>query len=211
MKRLLLALSLAPVCALAQLPNDQPEPPKSPRDERPRDTPDVPPELRERFREAREKAMQDPKVRRLREEMEKSAAAFREAMRDAMLRADPGLADALKKWNDRPGKPGKWGKPGDNPPGGGGFGFLSEGDRERFLAAREKAKDDPAVIAARDKRDQAKTPEERMQAAKEFHEAMRAALLKVDPTLAPILDRIKPPGPPKKPEPADTAGPMATE
>ncbi len=199
MKRIALLLSLLPVCAFAEpaAVTDQGPAPR-PAGDRPRDMPDVPPELRERFREAREKALDDSKVRRLREEMEKSAKAFREAMRDAMLRADPGLAEALKNWKDRPGRPGKWDKP-DNRPPGGGFESLSEGDRQRLMDAREKAKDDPAVVAAREKRDNAKTPEERMQASKEFHDAMRAALLKQDPTLGPVLDRIKPPTPPKPP------------
>jgi hypothetical protein len=43
-------------------------------------------------------------------------------------------------------------------------------------------KDDPAVRA---------TDEKRKRANDEYHEALRAAILKQDPSLAPILDRIR--------------------
>ena len=43
-------------------------------------------------------------------------------------------------------------------------------------------KNDPAVRAANEKRKRAND---------EYHEALRAAILKRDPSLAPILDRIR--------------------
>jgi hypothetical protein len=72
------------------------------------------------------------------------------------------------------------------------------------MAAREQAKNDPAVQAAETLKQNAKTPEERQAAMEQFHKAMQAALLKADPTLGPILDQMKPPqGGPRKGEKGD--------
>ncbi|MEI6033341.1 MAG: hypothetical protein WCS65_03545 [Verrucomicrobiae bacterium] len=155
----------------------------------------MPPELRARFEAARAKAMQDPAVLELKKKADASAEEFRKAMREAMMKADPGLADLMKeqmgKWRD--GKDGKR----DEPPG---FSNLSDNDRQKLMAAREKAKSDPALQSAEAKKNEAKTPEERHAAMEEFHKAMKAAILKADPTLAPILEQLKPPqGQPPKP------------
>jgi hypothetical protein len=156
----------------------------------------LPPELRERFEAAREKAMQDPAIQELRKKADTAAEDFRKAMREAMMKADPGLADVLK---DRMGGKPPGGKDGKRD-GGPGFANLSEGDRQKLMAAREKAKTDPAVQAAEAKKQAAKSPEERRAAGEEFHKAMKEALLKADPSLGPIIDQLKPPqGPPKPP------------
>src|SRR2546425_357254 len=69
----------------------------------------------------------------------------------------------------------------DGAPGGGkafgpGFENLTPEEREKLLAARQKVKDEPDVVAAREKM---------QQAAEEFRETLKAALLKADPTLGP--------------------------
>jgi len=156
----------------------------------------LPPELRERFEAARAKAMQDPAVQELKKKADASADEFRKAMRAAMMKADPGLAEIMKAQMEKS-RGGKDGKRGEPP----GFANLSEGDRQKLKAAHEKAMSDPAVVAAEAKKAEAKTPEERHAARGEFHQAMKAALLKADPTIGPILDQLKPPqGPlPSKP------------
>jgi hypothetical protein len=60
---------------------------------------------------------------------------------------------------------------------------LSEDERARLKAAHQKAMADPAVRAAREKFRQAR---------REFREIMRPALLKADPSLQPILDKMRP-------------------
>ena len=67
---------------------------------------------------------------------------------------------------------------------------LTPDERKKVQAARRKAKEDPAVKAAREKVEQA---------AKEFQAAMEAAMLKDDPSLKPILDKIPKPSPPPEP------------
>jgi membrane protein involved in colicin uptake len=162
----------------------------------------LPPELRARFEAAHAKAMQDPAVQELKRKADASAQEFRKAMREAMMKADPGLAEAMKAQMGAKFHGGKDGKPGEPP----GLANLSEGDRQKLKAAREKAKDDPTVQAAEAKKQAAKTPEEHRAARQEFHKAMHDALLKADPTIGPILDQLKPPQGPPPPTPGSTPG-----
>lgn len=166
--------------------------------------PEPTPELRQRFEAARDTAMKDPKIQELKKTADQANATFRKAMREAMIQADPGLAEIIKdrikdgmKDGKKDGKKEgvkdrmkKDGKAGDRP----GFGNLSDADRQKLMAAREQAKNDPAVQAAETLKQNAKTPEERQAAMEQFHKAMKAALLKADPTLGPILDQMKPQG-----------------
>ena len=65
---------------------------------------------------------------------------------------------------------------------------LSDDERARLRAAHQKAMQDPAVQAAREKLRQAR---------REFREVLRPALLKADPSIQPILDKIRPERPEK--------------
>jgi membrane-bound lytic murein transglycosylase B len=60
---------------------------------------------------------------------------------------------------------------------------LNEEERSKLKAAHQKAMADPAVWAAREKLRQAR---------REFREIMRPALLKADPSLQPILEKMRP-------------------
>src|SRR6185312_1681606 len=60
---------------------------------------------------------------------------------------------------------------------------LTEEERSRLKAAHQKAMADPAVRAAR---------ERLRQARREFREVLKPALLKADPTIQPILDKMRP-------------------
>jgi hypothetical protein len=62
------------------------------------------------------------------------------------------------------------------------FANLTEDERARLRAAHEKAMQDPTVQAAREKLRQAR---------KEFREIVRPALLKADPSIQPILDKLR--------------------
>jgi uncharacterized protein YhaN len=59
---------------------------------------------------------------------------------------------------------------------------LNEEERSRLKAAHQKAMADPAVQAARDRLRQAR---------REFREVMRPAMLKADPSIQPILDKVR--------------------
>jgi Spy/CpxP family protein refolding chaperone len=60
---------------------------------------------------------------------------------------------------------------------------LTDEERAKLKAAHQKAMEDPAVRAAEEKLRQAR---------REFREVMRPALLKADPTIQPILDKLRP-------------------
>ncbi len=175
----------------------------------------LPPEIKARFQSAREKAQQDPKIQELRQNADKANQEFFKAMREKMQEIDPGLGELIKKQagggrkegakdlNDRPA-----GKDGTPP----GLGSMTEDERQKFMAAREKAKNDPAVVAAEKKKEDAKTPEDRKAAATEFRKAMKDAILKSDPSVAPLLEKIGPkPPPPAPPGPGGDGEMMAPQ
>lgn len=171
------------------------------------------PEDRARFGAAREKAMQSPEIQELKKLTDKANRDFFEAMRKKMLEIDPGLADIIKKLEvDKKGRPdGKMDKDGkgekgkmDRKGGGGpppppGLANLTDAEKEKLMAARAKAKEDPAVKAAEQAKEAAKSPEERKAAMQAYRDAMHQAMLKADPTVEPILKKLGPPPPPKGP------------
>jgi hypothetical protein len=59
---------------------------------------------------------------------------------------------------------------------------LTEEERSKLKAAHQKAMADPAVWAARDRLRQAR---------REFREVLRPALLKADPSIQPILEKMR--------------------
>jgi len=59
---------------------------------------------------------------------------------------------------------------------------LTDEERSRLKAAHRKAMSDPTVQAARDRLKQAR---------REFREVLRPALLKADPSIQPILEKMR--------------------
>lgn len=167
----------------------------------------LPPEVRQRFEAAREKALQDPKVKELHANVEKANREFFDAMRARMKEIDPGLADIVRQYA-------REGKGPKNPPErrgegrGPGFGNLSDAEKQQLLAAREKAKSDPTVVAAEKMKSEAATPEARQAAADVFRQAMHTALLKADPAIGPVLEKLGP-KPPAAPGPGGDGEMMA--
>jgi len=156
----------------------------------------LPPDIRQRFEAAREKALQDPKIQELRKEADRANGEFFKAMREKMMELDPGLAEIVKKqameggkgWKDRKG-------PGGPP----GMGSLSEDEHKKLMAAREKAKADPSVQAAEKKKESAQSPEDRKTASEEYRKTMHEAILRADPSVAPLLEKMAPKPPPPAP------------
>lgn len=163
----------------------------------------LPEEVRTQFKEAREEAMKDPKIQALREKAEAASKELRDAMREAIATKNPELAaklgDFVKSKNKESGTKEKKLRP------AGGMESeiqkLPPAERDRLQAAREIAKQAPAVQSAEAAMKSAQTPESRREAANMFHKAMREAMLTADPSLADVLDKIKP----AKAEPSPTA------
>jgi hypothetical protein len=65
-----------------------------------------------------------------------------------------------------------------------GLANLSPEERQKVQAARRKAMQEPSVQAAREKM---------RQAHEEFRDAMHGAMLKADPSIQPILNKIPAP------------------
>jgi Spy/CpxP family protein refolding chaperone len=62
------------------------------------------------------------------------------------------------------------------------FANLTDDERARLRNAHQKAMTDPAVQAAR---------ERLRQSRREFREVLRPAMLKADPSIQPILDKLR--------------------
>ena len=137
------------------------------------------PEVRKKFDAAREKALKDPELQQLRKGAEDANKKFFEAMRKKMVEIDPSLAEFGKRQSERAAE---WR----------GYASLSDKEREQLRAARNIAKQDPAVQEAEKKRDSANTPEERKAASDAYRKAIGDAMLKADPSLAPVLEKLKP-------------------
>lgn len=163
----------------------------------------LPEDVRNRFKEAREEAMNDPKIQALREKAEAAGKELRDAVREAIAAKDPDLAsqlsEVLKTREKDSGAKEKKFRPGAQIETA--IQKLPPAERDRLTAAREIAKQAPAVQSAEAAMKAAQTPEARREAAKNFHKAMRDAMITADPSLADILDKIKPPKPDTMPTP----------
>jgi hypothetical protein len=145
----------------------------------------------QRLAAAKDKAKNDPTVRSLKEARDAVDKQLESAMNAAIVAADPGLAPTLEKvkqsrdrargMRDR-------------------FESLTPEQREQLKAARQAAQDDPEVMAAREKMRAADSPEARREAGRAMQEAMKAAAIKKNPDLAPLLEQLgPPPGEPRGP------------
>ncbi len=157
------------------------------------------PDEAKRLGEARKKAEQDSTVRSLLEARRAIDQQLEGAMNAAILSADPSLAPVLEKVK---GARGRFEGMRDR------FKSLTEEERKALKTARDAAKDDPSVVAAREKLKNATTPEAKREAGRAMYEAMQAAMTKQNAALAPLLQKLGPPPPPPG-EPPMPGGPGA--
>jgi hypothetical protein len=142
----------------------------------------VPEETRQRFLAAREKALEDPKLQRMRRNAQRANRDFFKAMRTKMLEIDPGLADLVRKVSMQFRARRAWSEARVN--------ALSDEERQKLLSLMARVEDDPAVAAAEKKRWDAVTTAERKTAFEAYRQAVSNAIVKVDPSIAPILDKL---------------------
>lgn len=179
---------------------------------------------RAQLKTAHDKAIQqNPSLDRAMKDARQAMEKARKDLHDAMVAADPSVAPILAKIEFRkPGggsgrhgvsSPGNHGEDGDaavgykewkhhGPPPG--MANLTEQERGILKAAHERIKTDPAVVSAREALKSATTPEARRAAHEALRQAADAALLKIDPSLGPILEKLHQDGPPP---PSSTASP----
>lgn len=158
----------------------------------------MPEEMRTRFEAAREEVLKDPELQALKKKAEEAGKEFRDAMREAMTERDPELSEKVRTFfEERKKNAGDHPKPRKEFQAESKKPLITPEQRDRMEKAREIAKQAPAVQSAEAKLQAATTPEERREAGKEFHEAMRNAILTADPALADLLDKKHPPLPPE--------------
>ena len=154
---------------------------------------DMTPEEREKLKAAREKAMQDPKVQSAVENLKTAGEAFRAARKQALLAADSSLGPILDKIDAAIKQNAPGGQAGGPKPGGpnaerGGrmmeqaLNSLTPEEREKVKAASEKIKDNPDVVAARQKM---------AEAEKQFQSVLHDALIAADPSIEPLLQKME--------------------
>jgi len=157
----------------------------------------LPPEEMQRLAAAKEKAKNDPTVRSLQEARTAIDTQLENAMRAAMMAADPTLGPVLDKIKEaRARAKGMRDR----------FESLTPEQKESLKAARESVKNDPAVQAAREKIRAAQGPEAKKDATRELLQATKAAVLKQNPELEPLLDRLGPPRHDRMPPPSAQVG-----
>lgn len=71
-----------------------------------------------------------------------------------------------------------------------GMANLTESEREQVKALHEQVKLDPSVVSAHEAFQKASTPEERHAAEETFRKAVHDAMIKADPGIEPILEKL---------------------
>lgn len=177
------------------------------------------PEQREKLREALRGVWTDPAVINAREEVKHASEAYQAAIKAAVERADPSVADLLSKVQGTgmmgampPGGPG--GPGGPNGPGGPGSpngtpmrgfdqqirppGFLdglSPEAREKFRKTEEDAMNSEAVKSARAELDQIREEDEalrrkRVEAHRKLRKVTVEEMIRIDPAIAAMQKRL---------------------
>ncbi|MFZ0434674.1 MAG: hypothetical protein WAL87_01680 [Chthoniobacterales bacterium] len=168
---------------------------------------------RAQLKAAHDAAIQkDPSLEQAMEAARQAMEKARKAMNDAMIAVDPSVEPILAKIAPpkRGGGPGPGHPPGNQAgqgsatnavrpwkhdgPGPKGMAKLTESERQQLKALHEQVKNDTSVIAAREARKAATTPEARKEAEQAMHQAVRNAVIAVDPSIAPVLEKLKPSG-----------------
>ncbi len=153
----------------------------------------------QKLAQAREKVKNDPSIKSLRQSRDAIEEQLQNAMNAAILAADPSLAPVLERIKQSRARAKDMSET---------FESLTSEQKEALKAAREAAKQDPAVVAARQKMKSATDPQAKREAGREMHQVMKAAMLKQNPSLAPLLEKMGPPPGGGPGGPGDLGGPQ---
>jgi hypothetical protein len=108
---------------------------------------------------------------------------FFKTMRTKMLEIDPELADIVKKRSVERKAHRAWGDQG-------GLDGLSDDERQKLLSVMEQVDSDPAVEAANKKRWEASSADDPRIRPRRLSPSVARCHGKVDPSIAPILDKL---------------------
>lgn len=211
-----LLLATSPLSLRAQNTNAQATPPPPPKGGGHGPMANLSEDERAQVKAAHDKAIQqnpalDQKMKAAQQAMEEA----RKSMHEAMIAVDPTVEPILAKM-----MPPKWGGKHEGGPGNAngqvrgvapgstnsngwqqaghheppGMANLSETERQQLKSLHEQVKTDPSVIAARQAKQGATTPEARNAAEEALHQAMHDAMIKADPSVEAILSKLHPSG-----------------
>ena len=207
------ALLIPSLSAQTSNSTNTPPPPPPPGEHRGGSMAKLTPAEMAQLKAAHDKAIaQDPSLEQNMKDAFESMEKARAAMHDALLKADPTIGTILDKIT-----PPKWGHEPRHPEGPAqtnssatnsatipdrkqerhglppGFANLTDAEKAQLKAAHEATKNDPAVEAAKQAMKSSTSPQDRQAAMETLHKAMHDALLKADPTIGPLLEKIRPP------------------
>lgn len=160
-------------------------------------------EIQKRFAELSAKVNGQTEIRKLREELESAQKAYQAAFEEAMTKEDAEIMSAYRSWREAAMEHFH------NPPAevsrtkeSSGYDKLTDEEKKRLFEARKQAGEAASVKDARQKRNAAKTEDERKAAETEYKAELRKAMLEIDSKLGDLLDKLegreKPPVAPTK-------------
>ena len=168
-------------------------------------------EDREKLRNALRDVWTDPEVLSAREEVKRAGESFQEAVKEAVAKSDPAVADLIakahaasdsdKRRHPGSGGPKKYGqrRSGEIPLGPPGFlEKLPKEKRERFNEVQKQAQSAPSVLAAKSKLEEIQEESEavrerRMRALWEVRREVLRTMVEIDPELQGFLGRLTEP------------------
>lgn len=135
---------------------------------------------------ARIAAQKDPAVREAMRQHRMDSRQFHQLIRDTMIKEDPSVAPILEKLGNKGRQFGEaWKQQ---------FSKLTPEEQSKMRNAHQMAMKDPSVVTAREQFQQANSPEQRREAAKNMGASVKKAMIKADPSVAPLIEKMRPRG-----------------
>ena len=145
-----------------------------------------------KFAELSAKVNDQPEIRKLKADLEAAQKSYQTAFEAAMTKEDAEIMSAYRSWKEAAMESFQ------HPVSGvakakvtSGYDKLTDEEKKRLFEARKQAAEAPAVKDARQKRNAAKSEDERKVAETEYKTELRKAMLEIDPKLGDMLDKLE--------------------
>jgi DNA repair exonuclease SbcCD ATPase subunit len=148
-------------------------------------------EVRQKVMEASKEINGSPELKKLKADLDNAQNAYTEAFEAALVKKDPELAAKYKQLREATMERFRAPRPEAAAKLPSGYDTLSEEEKKKLFEARKQAMESPALKDARQKRNAAKTEEERKTAEQEYKTALRSAMMEVDAKLEGLLDKLE--------------------
>lgn len=149
-------------------------------------------EILREFSDLSRKINENPEISALREKLREAHLAYQTAFDAAAAKENPQLLAKYKALNEsRIGRTWNPSLHGNIARAPSGYDALSDEEKKRLGEVRSQAAEKEAVKAARKKRNEAKTEEERSQAEVEYRQALREAIIGADAGIRALIDKME--------------------